>query len=480
MAEPNPRETGVIRTLFAQNWLTVFGASLTTASFILIAALVVVGALGGVDSPYIGIVAFLILPGMFVVGLIIIPVGALWQRWRLRQAAGAAEALTIDLRRRHTRRALGLLFFLTAANLFIISSVTYRGVLYMDSVEFCGKVCHTVMEPEHTAFLNSPHGRVHCVECHIGPGAPWFVRSKLSGARQVFAVMFHTYSTPIPTPVENLRPSRDTCEQCHWPQKFSGDRMKVTREFSEDETNTRLTTALLMHIGGGHSDTHGIHSWHIAPGRETYYLPTSEDRQTLSLVRVKEPDGVIKNFATPDFQGDPATVPNEQMRLMDCIDCHNRPTHVYQLPGDAMDEAMTAARIDPALPSIKQVGVEALQAAAEAPTQEAGIEQIAQRIKQYYQENHSDALTAQSGALDAAIKEMQAIYQRNVFPQMKVTWGTYPNNIGHEPFPGCFRCHDETHATADGDTISQDCTICHAVLAWQEPEPEVLTTLGIQ
>ncbi len=127
----------------------------------------------------------------------------------------------------------------TLVNIVIAGQTGYSAVSYMESVTFCGQTCHTVMQPEFAAYQNSPHSRVECVKCHIGPGASWFVRSKLSGVGQVFAVTFNTYQRPIPTPVRNLRPARETCEACHWPEKFGEDRLRVIEKFADDEENTR-------------------------------------------------------------------------------------------------------------------------------------------------------------------------------------------------------------------------------------------------
>lgn len=465
-----------IRRLFLRNAITLAGASITTTSALFLAVFVIVSLLGLIDAPYLGIVAFLILPGFFVAGLLIIPLGFLWERFRKPRELRGAPVLVLDFSKTATRVAVSLVAFLTLMNLIIMSYVSYAGVVYSESVEFCGTVCHTVMEPEHTAYLNSPHSKVKCVECHIGPGAPWFVQAKLSGVRQVFAVLFDTYSRPIPTPVEHLRPSRDICEECHWPERFTGDRMKVKRKFSEDEHNTQLITALLMHVGGGNSDSKGIHSWHIDPDKETLYLPADAQRQTISLVRVKQSDGTITNYSASDFEDDAAALPDSDLRTMDCIDCHNRPTHIYQMPGEALDDAMAHGRIDNTLPYIKKLGVEALTSSEES---EDPVQFIDRHIRSYYQENDEELLTSRHDTIESAIKEVQAIFQRNVFPAMNVTWGSYPNNINHIDFPGCFRCHDDAHVSPDGAVVSQDCTACHTVLAWEEEDPEILTTLGI-
>ncbi len=471
------RWLAVIATLFGRNWITLFGSALTTASAICIIGFLLLGFTDTEVSPYLDIMALLILPAVFVAGLLVIPVGAWWDRRRRRcegetQPAAAAQFPVIDLNNPSTRRAAFLVTVLTAVNLLIISTVTYHGVHFMDSVMFCGTVCHTVMEPEHTAYLGSPHSRVKCVECHIGPGAPWFVRSKLSGLGQVIAVTLGTYHRPIPTPVENLRPSQDTCEQCHWPEKFTGDRVRVITKFLEDEENTPIKTVLLMHIGGGASERHGIHSWHIDPDIRTNYIPTDDSRQEIAYVRVEKGDGTVQEFKARD-----AEIPTGKERVMDCIDCHNRPTHIFQMPDEAVDEALAKRRIDRSIPYIKKVGTEAL---VEARGDAGDLKHIVERVQLYYRENHPDFYAANKGQVDKATDELVRIYKRNVFPDMKVTWGTYPNNIGHLHWPGCTRCHNDNLVTETGETISGDCSICHTVLAWDETEPKILEDLQIQ
>lgn len=464
----------VLVMLFGRNWVTLFGTALTTSTALTIIGYLGATMLGYSMPPYIGIITLLILPAFFVLGLLLIPFGAYLAR-RKAQLTGAAPRtaeFSINFARPEVREALGLITLLTAANLFIIAAVSYRGVVYMDSVQFCGKVCHTVMKPEFTAHARSPHSRVECVECHIGPGAPWFVRAKISGVRQVFAVLLNTYDRPIPVPVKNLRPSRDTCEHCHWPEKFTGDRVKVITHYDEDEKNTPERTVLVMHIGGGASSQNGIHSWHIDPRRQTTYVTTDPTRQRIDLVRVKEDNGSVVEYRLNGKALTPAQLAKAQTRVMDCIDCHNRPTHTFQLPGQAMDQAMVAGKIDTSLPYIKKIGVQALTAAKGAP---GDLKQIAKTVRDFYQQKYSALAVAKSAKINAAIHELQTLYSQNVFPAMKVTWGTYPNNIGHMNFPGCFRCHDGNHISKDGKTIKQDCTMCHAIL----DDPAVLKDLGI-
>jgi len=476
---------GSLMTLLGSNWITLLGATLTTVSGLLIVAFLILGLLEVTTSPYIGIMAFLVLPGLFVFGLLLIPAGVYWER-RARRRRGEVEPPegptfpTIDFNKPRVRHLGAAVAILTVVNLLIISIVSYEAVVYMETVQFCGQVCHTVMQPEYTTYLGSPHARVECVDCHIGAGAPWFVRSKLSGVGQVIAVTFNTYDRPIPVPVTNLRPSRETCEECHWPQKFTGDRIRVIEKFAADETNTPLRTVLLMHIGGG-SQTRGIHGWHMDPGREIYYYPADRQRQTIPWVQVHEPNGGTLEYQTGAGQSNtqPAA---EQRRLMDCIDCHNRPTHIYEDPDQGMDRALASGRINRGIPFIKKVGVEALQATElkKAGGDDDRSPQIEKQVRDFYEKSQAEIYKSKKAEIETAIREIQAIYRRNVFPKMNADWTTYPSNLGHERFPGCFRCHDSEHTAKSGQTIEQDCDKCHTILAQDEAEPEILKQLGIR
>ena len=234
-----------------QNPITLTGAVITTSTALTIIAFWFYDIfLPGPPHPYIGLLIYLILPGIFVLGLLLIPLG-IWIRRRSLRASGNCRRCfpPVDLGLPVVRRTLEYVGVATVLNLLIVGTASYRGVEYMDSTNFCGKTCHTVMDPEYTAYQNSPHSRVACVECHIGPGAGWFVRSKLSGLRQVVAVTFHTYSRPIPSPVKYLRPARETCEQCHWPQRFTGDKFLVKTSYKDDEKNTPQTDVLAAESG---------------------------------------------------------------------------------------------------------------------------------------------------------------------------------------------------------------------------------------
>jgi nitrate/TMAO reductase-like tetraheme cytochrome c subunit len=462
-------------TYLRGNLLTLFGAALTTSAALTMVAAWILESTGREVHPYVGILLFMVLPGLFVFGLLLMPIGVLAQRRRARR--GGLTPLRVDLRSPEVLRALTLVGLLTVINVVLMGIASYKGVEHMDSNAFCGTTCHEVMQPEYTAFLSSPHSRVGCVQCHIGPGAGWFVRSKLSGVRQVFAVAFNTHSRPIPSPVHQLRPARETCEQCHWPQKFQGDRLVVIDKFAEDETNTRTSTVLMLRVGGHRGSlASGIHGHHLSDASRITYVATDDKRQIIPRVTWTDEAGKTVDFDSTEAKVTPADLERGEHRTMDCIDCHNRPSHTFQLPERALDEAMAAGHISAKLPFVKREALALIKAPYQDRDRAASA--IDQGLTGFYRAKYPDVYRASRTELQLAIAETQQVYARNVFPSMKVTWGSYPNNLGHQDFPGCFRCHDGSHKAADGRVISQDCDSCHNVLAMEEANPKVLQELG--
>jgi hypothetical protein len=457
----------------SSNWVSLTGVVIVTTATVFWLFLLPVTLRGTTDSPYVGILAFLVLPAPFFAGLILIPLG-IWLKRKREGRAGIypPEFPPLTWNNADLRRLVYFVFFTTMVNLAIASQVSYSAVNYMDSVTFCGETCHTVMQPEYTAYQNSPHARVECVKCHIGPGASWFVKSKLSGVGQVLAVTFHTYSTPIPTPVRSLRPARETCEACHWPQKYGEDRLQVIDKFADDQANTLTKTVLLMKIGGGNRGI-GIHGTHLGSGVAIRYAHADEGRQNIPWIEYNGPGGKTV-YATPEAKPDGGGLP---IREMDCVDCHNRPTHAYELPERAVDRVMNAGRISPSLPFAKKRAVEILKASY--GTRDEAAQKIPAAFESYYRDNYPAIWAQRRAEVTSAAGQVLAIYDRNIFPAMKVTWGTYPNNIGHTDSPGCFRCHDGNHAAKDGRSVTQDCNACHNLLAMDEADPKVLTDLGI-
>jgi len=461
-------------SVITRSTLSIAGTAIAVIGAALFITLFVIQNIGFRGGPYLGIITYLLIPAVVVVGLVLVPVGIWRQTKREKSAVAHGEPVpglpVIDFNSARTRKALATFGFLALVGAVVLAVGTYKGVEYMESVEFCGTTCHTVMQPEHTAYQRSPHSRVACADCHIGAGADWFVKSKLSGSWQLIAVTFNLYPTPIPTPVHNLRPARDTCEECHWPTKFAGDRLRVRVHYAEDEKNTELHNVLLVKVGGEHGRrSSGIH-WHVNPGVTIRYL-TDEKRQTIWDVEMTAQDGTKKLFKPKDPA--PATA---QWRTMDCIDCHNRPTHIFRMPADEVDGALDHARIDKTLPFIKREGLRAVQ--VEYPSHEAARAGIAKDIADFYAKNYPDIAAQKKDAVAAAGKALGDVYAWNVFPAMKVTWGTYPNHLGHKESPGCFRCHDKKHKTDEGDKISKDCDTCHTILAEDEEDPAVLRTLA--
>jgi nitrate/TMAO reductase-like tetraheme cytochrome c subunit len=456
----------------ASNWISLAGVVLVTSAGILWVILLPSWWRDELSNPYLGILANLILPVLFFSGLIVIPLG-IWRHTRQRRAAGDAGPL---LPHGGELRRLGILVTLTTlVNVVIGSQLLYSAVSYMDSEQFCGTACHTVMEPEYTAYQRSPHARVTCADCHIGSGAPWFVKAKLSGTRQLFAVMLHTYPTPISSPVYALRPARDVCERCHWPQRFAGDMFLVRTHFADDEQNTPATTVALMRVGGQNwKGTIGIHGAHLNAKGGMDYISTDGHRQVIPVVTYTAPDGRKTVYKSTDVKVTAEQLDKGEHRTMDCIDCHNRPTHIFEVPESAVDKAITTGRISAELPFIKKQAVAALR--VNYSDRVTAKRQIAESLTGFYKTKYPQSKAAD---LQNAIAAVQSIYASNIFPEMKVTWGTYPNNIGHTEFPGCFRCHDGSHASADGKTIPNDCSTCHDLLAMEEKNPKVLKDLGV-
>jgi len=464
-----------------QNPVTLTGAVITTSTALTTIAFWFYDIfLPGPPHPYIGLLVYLILPGVFVLGLLLIPFG-IWLRRRNLRSAGTLPTVypTIDLHLPVVRHTMEWVALATLLNLLIISTASYRGVQYMDSVSFCGTTCHTVMAPEYAAYQNSPHSRVACVECHIGPGAGWFVRSKLSGLRQVVAVTLHTYSRPIPSPVKYLRPARETCEQCHWPQRFTGDKFLVNTSYKDDEKNTPQTDVLVLRVGGRTSTGGvGIHGRHLADASRIHYISTDAERQTIPVVYYTDDQGKTTEFISTDAKPTQHQLDKGEHRTMDCVDCHNRPTHKFDLPENAVDKAMSVGHISSELPFIKKKAVELLK--VDYPARDVARQRIIDELNNFYRTNYLSVYQTRRVLVQQAGDELAAIYLRNVFPEMRVTWGVHPNNLGHNDSPGCFRCHDGSHTSADGQTITNDCSACHQVLSAGEENPKILTELGMK
>jgi hypothetical protein len=440
--------------------VSVLGAALVTLSAFLFLIVYGLELFGWHTNPYIGIVFFLVMPGVFVAGLLVIPLGVWLDRRQRARGQSPRRWPVIDLANPRHARTVAVVAILTLANVAIVTLAAFRGVHHMDSVEFCGQVCHEVMQPEFVSYQAGPHARVGCVECHIGPGAPWFVRAKLSGLRQVYSVAFEQYSRPIPSPVHNLRPARETCEQCHWPEKFHGEAIRAFREYGDDEANTETVTVMRLHVGGGTESAgpvRGIH-WHTSAANQVDYIATDEKRQNIPWVRLSTPSG-SKVYVLKGASKDPLA--GRETRRMDCMDCHNRPSHSFARSARrAVDQAIAVGQIDRALPFVRKTAVALLE--REYGSTAEAVDRIERGLRSFYRLEHPVVFAGREAVVDQAISTLQRLYAQNVFPSMRVTWGTYENNLGHTDSPGCFRCHDDEHVAEDGSVIRQDCELCHA------------------
>ncbi len=460
----------------SQNWISRIGVFLVTTSSVSWLFLLPRLVQGTPKDPYLGLLTVFALPGVFFLGLALIPLG-MWlsKRRHAGQKTMPATYQRISLDNPQVRRFLMFVLIATAVNVIIAGQLTSRAVTYMEGDQFCGQTCHVPMQPEYTAYVNSNHARVNCTDCHVGEGTQAFIKSKISGTRQLIGVITGNYSRPILSPVHDLRPARETCERCHWPNRFAGDIFLVRTHYGDDEQNTPATTVALMRVGGQNwKGTIGIHGAHSAAAGHMDYIATDERRQVIPEVTYTAADGKVTVYKSNDIKVTPEQLARGEHRQMDCIDCHNRPTHVFELAGNAVDRQMVNGRISNTLPFIKKEAVELLKASY--PDRETGIREVGAGLTNFYQTKYPQA---DAGKVKEAAEALQAIYALNVFPDMKVTWGTYPNNIGHTDSNGCFRCHDGNHVNASGKEIPNDCSVCHDLLAMEEKDPKVLKDIGV-
>ena len=472
---------------FGNNPLSLAGGAITTASGLTMIAYWLIELVGRPSAnPYLGIIFFLILPALFILGLALIPIGIYLRRKKLQKAGTIpAEFPKVDFNDRVFRHGIDIVLVATVVNLLVVAVASYRGAAYMDSPQFCGQSCH-VMHPEYAAYQVSAHSHVDCVSCHIGSGATSYFEAKVNGTKQLIEVSLRpvagiapkiipTYPTPIPSPVRNLRPAREICEGCHTPAKFIGEKLLVKSSFADDEQNTETQSVVVLHLGGRDSLSHltGIHGIHLG---HIEYITTDADRTTIPWVQKRNADGSETVFATSSLNG---AMPKGERRTMDCIDCHNRAAHTMQTAEDALNRAMAEGAVSPELPFMHKKSLELLKANYTS-TDEAKAK-IPAELEAYYRATYPSVYAAKANLVKTSGEGLVSIFTHNVFPEMKVTWGTHPNHIGHMSYPGCFRCHDGDHVTKDGKTsITQDCAACHNLLAVDEAKPKVLSDLGIQ
>lgn len=459
---------------YGNNPLSLIGGALTTASAFTLIGFWIVDVLGrsGPNNPYIGIIVDLCLPGLFILGLILIPIGIWIRRSRLK-AVGQLPTIfpQINFSDPVFRHGIDVVVVATFINFVIVGTASYRGVAYMDTPNFCGQACH-VMSPEWTAYHVSSHSGVACTECHIAAGARGFVHAKVNGTKQLLLVATHSYPRPIMAE-DKLPPASTTCLNCHNPNVLIGDKLFVKTSYGDDEKNSVTHSLILLHVGGrdqfGHlSGIHGAHLAHIE------YIATDSTHQTIPWVGKTNSDGSVTEFISSDVKGPVSG----QKHVMDCIDCHNRAAHSFDTPEDALNKSMAQGIPNASLPFVHKQGIALLKAGYASQTE--ADSKITSGLEAFYRSQYPDIWKGQRAQIDQAAKALATIYDQNVFPFMKVTWGTHPNNIGHNAYPGCFRCHDGSHTAKNGTSINNDCSVCHNLLAVDEPNPKQLADLGIQ
>src|SRR5215471_8491610 len=457
-----------------RNYISMVGGAIATAAFVSICLLFLIEITSSHENPYLGILTYIILPSVFIFGLVVVMVGRMLERRRRHRASpdDIPAYPSFDLNDPRSRKAFFVFLLITFVFVSASAFGSYRGYEYTESVNFCGETCHTVMRPEFTTYQAGNHARVGCVGCHVGHGASWYVKSKISGAYQLYSVTFNKYSRPIGSPVHNLRPAQGTCEQCHWPEKFFGAQMKVFDRYAYDEKNTLRVRRMLINVGGGSPAAglvKGIH-WHMNIANEVTYVSIDDRRQVIPWVQIKDWEGHVTEYYDRNRPLTPDQIANGNRRRMDCIDCHNRPAHNYLPPDVAVDQGFDAGKLDPSLPYLKKQAVEVLT----RPYNTTGdaVSAIASGLNDFYRVNYPDVYAQKRASIDTAVQEVQRIFRTYFFPEMRTDWQTHPNNIGHLYFTGCFRCHDGEHVSKDGKTITNNCNVCHTMIYDSAGPPE--------
>ena len=457
-----------ILIVLTSHWIAMAGVALVTLAGFSWLFLLLTNVGGQASNPYLGLLTAFAVPIVFVAGLALIPVGIALGRRKV------TAGLDSEGNRRSAWRRAGLFFaIMTVVNLAIASQATYRAVEHMETVQFCGQTCH-VMQPEFTAHLQPRHQAVGCGSCHIAPGATGWVKAKMAGTSQLISVVFNSYPRPIESAMENnkLVSSAETCEQCHARGLAIGSRLRTIVKYKDDESNSRTDTVLMMLVGGGASG--GIHGAHMGPGVHIRYAAADKKRQTIPWVEYENTQTkTMRAYLAAGAKAD-SGLPTFEMQ---CVDCHNRAAHSFETAEHAVDDAITGGRISSSLPFVKKTGLALIQVEYKSAEEAEG--KIASGLAAFYREKHPDVLAKRSNDIQIAARALSAAYNRNVFPDLRVTWGTYPNNLGHMDAPGCFRCHDDAHATSEKKTITQDCSACHQALAMDETAPPILKTLGL-
>jgi nitrate/TMAO reductase-like tetraheme cytochrome c subunit len=468
MATPNPPPSNGAprRTSALYNWVSTLGLVLIVIGIIGGLMMVLSDALLPAVPAYLGLM-YVPLLMLIVAGVVMYPLG--YALARRKQARGEALRLPLRIQIDFTLPRHRNIFLATLAvgivSLAVAVIGSFQAYQAMETNTFCGQMCHSVMGPEYTAYQHTPHARVKCVECHIGSGVGWYIHSKTSGMRRLAALLTNSYARPIPTPIQDMRPARETCEECHWSSRFVGYKEKVLTYYTSEETSPEIKMRMLLKIGGADSPFmkgFGIH-YHMQVANKVEYISKDRQRQEISWVRVSRADGRVTEYNNEEAALTDPEKKTLPVRRMECLDCHNRPAHDFKSPMHAVDEALAAGTLNRALPFIKVQAVKALDGkyATEADAR-AGIRKS---LTEFYKAKRPEVLEKQGALVNQTVTALQTIYATSFFPEMKVKWSAYPNNLGHRDWPGCFRCHNDKMVSAKGEKVFTDCTKCHLILA---------------
>ncbi|MBS1718006.1 MAG: NapC/NirT family cytochrome c [Armatimonadetes bacterium] len=448
------------------NLTTLVGVTVAAVMLALITILIITDSLRGFGNPYMGLVTYIALPAVMIVALLFAWIGFI--RTRRRLVRGMEHRYpTIDLNSKRQRSLLTWVGILGVILMALSGFGSYQAYDYTESVKFCGQTCHGIMGPEYTAYQHSPHAKVGCKECHVGPGANSYMQSKLAGSYQLMAALTGKYHKPIPTPVKNIRSSKETCETCHWTGQFYSPKLRNHTYYLADDTNSTYQINMMVKVGTTDlGKDEGIHS-HMYLNNQITYIATDAQRQVIPYVEMHDKDGKLIVYRDTENPADAATLAKGERHTVDCIDCHNRPTHQFPHPDTTLNFAFGRGQLDPSIPELKTAAVEALEKPYK--TQAEGLAGIKTSLVEFYKKNHPNILTEKSAGLDNAVAVLQEIYGRSYFPEMKADWKAHPDNLDHIHSSGCFRCHDDKHVSAEGRVISKNCQNCHLIVGQGKP-----------
>jgi len=464
----------------SKNWLTIIGSIIAAINLLLILLLFVISTIFDKGSTNLGLFIYIILPGFLIFGLILIPVGMFLERKKIFKSLvhETSRFPYIDLNDPSHMNGFLIFTVTTIVILFLSTLGSFKAYHMTESVEFCGTLCHKVMEPEHTAYMKSPHANVACVECHVGSGASWYVKSKLSGLHQVYAVLTNNYPRPIETPIHDLRPARETCEKCHWPQKFYARSLWTNKYFIADSTNTEWDIQLQMKTGPEYSGMglkEGIH-WHINPDVKIEYISENDKREKISYVKyTNKVTGTVTVYKNTENPASDSLIAAASTRTMDCIDCHNRPSHNYNSPSVYFNKAMLTGAVSKSIPFFKKAAMDILK--EDFTDSDTAYMKIEGSINGFYKTNYSDYYEKNKDLIASSVKAIETAFSQNTFPGMKVKYDKYPEHIGHLESDGCFRCHNNSFKSDDGKVITRDCSLCHTIVGQGTPDNMKFTNL---